>query len=193
MMDKRLQERSSMKPIAHFEQRYLVGEDGVIFNLANNTPNMPIQNENGYLHVSLARGDGTREQHLVHRLVARHWLPNPYDYPQVNHKDGNKLNCHKDNLEWCSAQFNIEHALKTGLRPGYMSANDKELYLQRVLSGEQVNDIAFEISRRPETLHKMLRETAKRLGIHNQWEMQMKENRRNVAIRNIGAYNAGNP
>ena len=70
-----------------------------------------------------------------------------------------------------------------------MSADDKEHYLQRVLLGEQVNDIAFEISRRPETLHKMLRETAKRLGIHDQWQTVMKENRRNAAIRNLRKIN----
>ena len=182
-----------MKPIAHFEQRYLIGEDGVVLNLANNSPLKPTVNPNGYLKVGLACGDGTHEQHLVHILVARHWLPNPYNYPQVNHKNGIKADCQSGNLEWCTQQFNIEHALKTGLRPGYMSADDKEKYLTEVLSGIQVADIAQEIGRRPETLHKMLRETAKRLNVHDQWEAQMKENRRNAAIRNIQAYNTKDP
>ena len=93
------------------------------------------------------------------------------------------------NLEWVSASQNIQHALETGLRPGYMSADDKEMYLKRVLAGEQVKDIAAAINRRPETLHGMLRTTATRLGLDNQWETQMKENRRVAAIRNLNLQN----
>lgn len=178
-----------MKPLAHFEERYAICEDGNIINLANNQPLTPIQNSNGYYKVGLATGDGGHKQCLIHILVAKHFIPNPYDHPQVNHKDGNKANCHKDNLEWVTTQGNIAHAFKTGLRPGYMSADDKEKYLQEVLAGTQVNDLAQRIGRRPETLHKMLRETAKRLGIHTQWATTMKENRRNVAIRNLATIN----
>lgn len=178
-----------MKPLARYEKRYAIFEDGIILNLANNTPLKPMVANNGYLHVSLANGDGTRHRTLVHILVAKHFIPNPYDHLQVNHKDGNKQNCHKDNLEWCTAQENIHHAFQTGLRPGYMSADDKEKYLTEVLAGTQVNDLAQRINRRPETLHKMLRDTAKRLGIHHEWEAVMKENRRNAALRNLEKIN----
>lgn len=177
-------------PIAFYEQRYKISPDGEILNLANNKLLTPIKNNNGYFKVGLANGDGTQKQELLHILVAKHFIPNPYGYTQVNHIDGIKENNKKENLHWCSAQQNIEHAFKTGLRAGYMSADDKEKYLYEVLSGKQVNDIAFEIGRRPETLHKMLRDTAKRLGIHNQWEHQMRENRRNVAIRNLEKINS---
>ena len=111
----------------------------------------------------------------------------------MNHKDGIKANCCKNNLEWVTAQGNVSHALQYGLRPGYMSADDKERYLEEVLAGEQVNDLAIRINRRPETLHKMLRETAKRLGLHDQWVTVMKENRKNAAIRNLTQINTRNP
>ena len=178
-----------MKPIARFENRYLIGEDGGVLNLANNTLLSPSLNENGYWKVALADGAGNKTQLLVHRLVALHYILNPYEHPQVNHKDGDKSHNHFRNLEWSSAQGNIEHAFRTGLRPGYMSADDKEAYMHSVLGGVQINDLAILIGRRPETLHKMLRETAKRLGIHDQWVLVMKENRRNAAIRNLASIN----
>lgn len=178
-----------MKPIARYEQRYLIGSDGTVMNLANNTPLTPIQHNNGYYVVGLADGKGSNKIISIHRLVALHYIPNPYEHPQVNHKDGNKANNHMDNLEWCDAKFNNNHALETGLRSGYMSADDKEMYLFRALAGESVPEIARSIGRTPETLSKMLRETAKRLGIHDRWVEAMKEARRNAAIRNIAKAN----
>jgi hypothetical protein len=66
-----------MKPIARFENRYLITEDGQVKNLATNAFLTPIQNPNGYLKVGLADGQGGHTQISIHRLVALHYLPNP--------------------------------------------------------------------------------------------------------------------
>lgn len=51
----------------------------------------------------------------IHRMLAECFIPNPLNLPQINHKDGNKLNNNLDNLEWCTQQYNLKHAMDTGL------------------------------------------------------------------------------
>lgn len=176
-------------PIANFENRYLILSHGQVKNLANNEMLTPIKNSNGYYKVGLADGKGNIVQKSIHRLVAEHFLPNPYKHTQINHINGNKADNCWFNLEWCSATQNAQHALKTGLRPGYMSADQKEEGLYRILAGEQVKDLAIEWNRAPETLHKFFRTTAIRLGLEKEWAKQMKENRKNAAIRNLAKIN----
>lgn len=45
----------------------------------------------------------------VHQLVAKAFIPNPNNLPYINHKDENKANNHVENLEWCTAQYNINY------------------------------------------------------------------------------------
>lgn len=70
---------------------------------------------NGYYRITLSKGRKSRIQRYLHRLLAEHFLPNPHNLPQVNHIDGNKLNCNLNNLEWVTTKDNVIHAYKHGL------------------------------------------------------------------------------
>ena len=74
-------------------------------------------NHNGYLVVCLQPNGrkGGYKGLRVHILVAKAFLPNPENKPQVNHIDGNKSNNNVKNLEWCTNQENVIHAYKMGL------------------------------------------------------------------------------
>lgn len=71
----------------------------------------------GYLVYGLSK-DGRGKSHTCHRIVAKTFIPNPENLPQVNHIDGNKVNNKVENLEWCTNIYNHMEALKLGLRGG---------------------------------------------------------------------------
>ena len=62
----------------------------------------------GYVKVFIKK-----KYHAVHRLVAEAFLINPFNLQCVNHKDGNPLNNHANNLEWISQSDNVKHGYKT--------------------------------------------------------------------------------
>ena len=67
----------------------------------------PSKGIDGYLRVKL-QVDKKRKHFLIHRLIAIHYIPNPKNYPFVNHKDCDRLNNKIDNLEWCTNMYNTQ-------------------------------------------------------------------------------------
>lgn len=62
----------------------------------------------GYRIVALYK-NRVKSLKRVHRLVAEAFIPNPQNYPHINHKDWNPNNNCVDNLEWCTDQYNNAH------------------------------------------------------------------------------------
>jgi hypothetical protein len=71
-------------------------------------------NQKGYLIVNL-RGD-IRKTSVIHRLVAKAFLPNPENKKEVNHINGIKNDNRLDNLEWVTPSENVKHAYSIGLK-----------------------------------------------------------------------------
>lgn len=76
----------------------------------------------------------------IHRLVASAFIPNPDNLPEVNHKDGNKLNNCVSNLEWVTGYENIHHAWENGLAKGAKGEENG----RSKLTDEQVKEIRAE-------------------------------------------------
>ena len=72
---------------------------------------------NGQKYYSLGyRSDGKMKHMMVHKIVAKLFIPNPENKKYVNHKNGNKLDNRVVNLEWVTAKENCEHAYRIGLK-----------------------------------------------------------------------------
>lgn len=69
----------------------------------------PWDNGKGYMVVTF-RCNGCRRNRYVHRLVAEHFIENPYGYTHVNHIDFDTSNNNVYNLEWCTQKHNILHS-----------------------------------------------------------------------------------
>lgn len=63
------------------------------------------KSNNGYAEITL-RKEGTLRTFMVHVLVGKYFVPNPKNYPVLNHKDENPMNPKADNLEWCTYSYN---------------------------------------------------------------------------------------
>ena len=116
-----------MKDIIGFEDSYCISDSGEVWSkdricvdskgrkrFRKGQKLNPDIAANGYYRVTFAK-NGKKIQKYLHRLLAEYFIPNPKGLPQVNHKDGNKLNCSIDNLEWVTEKENTIHAYKHGL------------------------------------------------------------------------------
>jgi len=70
-----------------------------------------LSNRGGYLRVTLCK-DGKHYTKRIHRLVAEHFIPNPENKPQINHKNGVKTDNRVENLEFCTCSENVLHAFR---------------------------------------------------------------------------------
>ncbi len=126
--------------------KYFITKEGEVISYQRGVPRAMKKNPRWkYPSVQLRMDDGTKKSYLVHRLVAIAYIPNPKGYPQVNHKDGDKLNSHVENLEWVTVSENQLHAYATGLKRmprgtlngrNRLSEEDVLNIYQRLLEGE---------------------------------------------------------
>ena len=87
-------------------ERYQITDDGRVWSKISKRWLTPTKSQDGYLRIKLCYGDGKYINVGIHRLVAKAFIQNPDNLPQVNHKDEDKTNNIYSNLEWCSSQYN---------------------------------------------------------------------------------------
>lgn len=91
----------------------------------------------GYHCVRLHK-NGVGKHVRVHRIIAMAFIPNPHNYPCINHKDEDPTNNSISNLEWCTQSYNIGYG--TCPKRIYESGGGtrRKVVEQRSLDGELV-------------------------------------------------------
>lgn len=97
------------KDIVGYEGLYQVSNLG---RIRNSSIVLKQYTQFGYNYVGLWK-DKKCKKFRVHRLVAQAFIPNPHNFPHINHKDENKTNNCVDNLEWCTPKYNNSYGTKT--------------------------------------------------------------------------------
>lgn len=75
---------------------------------------VPNKNRRNYCYVYHHKSEMRPRAISVHRLVARHFIPNPEGKRCVNHIDNDTMHNHVDNLEWVTHQENTDHMIRQG-------------------------------------------------------------------------------
>jgi hypothetical protein len=102
------------KDISGYEGYYQISSYGRVKNVDTNQILVGDTNNIGYRRVWLYAP--MKKRFFVHRLVALHFCVGYHEGLVVNHKYGNKLNNHADNLEWVTRSENDLHAYRHNLR-----------------------------------------------------------------------------
>lgn len=109
------------------DSKFYISNLGNVKNSESNVIYSQFKGNSGYNQVCINIG-GKKKSMMIHRLVAKAFIPNPLNKPQVNHIDGNKLNNKVDNLEWVTGKENMKHALDLGIYKRYNNQTYKSKF-----------------------------------------------------------------
>ena len=141
------------KDIKDYEGLYQVSNLGKIKSLSRKIFNgknyyiskekilKPGKNHQGYLQLTL-HNNNIKKNIRINRIVAQTFLENPNNYPEVNHKDENKLNNQVDNLEWCTHKYNSNYG--TGRK---RAGDNHKKKIICITTGEVFNSITEAINK----------------------------------------------
>lgn len=110
-----MSESETWRNVADFEGLYKISNKGNVHSVERVSSQgnkcggftlKPTIASGGYLQVKLYE-NGIRKHKYIHRIVAEAFIPNPNNYPEINHKDEDKTNNYVENLEWCTRKYNV--------------------------------------------------------------------------------------
>lgn len=105
-------EEEFWKDVKDYEGIYLASNMG---NVKRNNRVIKKQLRNGYHKLTLC-DNGSKNQKLVHRIIAETFIPNPGNKSEVNHINGIRTDNRVVNLEWATRKENAQHSYDSSLQ-----------------------------------------------------------------------------
>jgi hypothetical protein len=141
---------------------YKISKDGRIYSKKYKI--IMKTHKNGSSEVVGLCTNGTCKSMFVHRLVALAYIPNPQNYPVVNHIDGNQYNNIVENLEWCTHSYNTLHAHESGLLKGRKAIIRTDLDGNKIKKYKSIQEASKDISVSRSSISAALRGKSKSAG-----------------------------
>jgi hypothetical protein len=145
-------------PLPNFEGHYEINKNGDVRNKKNKKILKPVLANNGYYMVAICINYKVTNL-TVHRLKALAFIPNPNNYPVVNHIDEDRLNNDLPNLEWCTYSHNNRESFINKAKLGKKRLHGQKFTVEEVLnirqlqkSGVTMVQIAKDYKTKPDTI-----------------------------------------
>ena len=165
---------AGFKEIPLHDGRYFINENGDVWSVYKRGLMCPQTDATHLYPWVLVMENGRAQPRTVYYLMRLTWMPpapgevgNGRGKWCVNHKDGNKLNSHIDNLEWTTHEGNLRHAWENNLHTHgedcswaqFTSGQVREIRL-RLLLGERTKDLAKEFNVNVQSIKRIQQYTA---------------------------------
>lgn len=158
--------------------RVLLGKDGIQYSRKGRILKQSPHKDVEYLQVSLWK-ENLGTSFYTHRLVAKAHIVNPLNLPEVNHKNGIRIDNRVENLEWVSQVDNIRHAIATGLKIYTNRLTKLEFIecLEAVIDGETYASLTKRVPYKVPFLSTKVRSIARELGLEGELDASLMEQR----------------
>jgi hypothetical protein len=130
-----IKDNTQWKALTGYDGKYYVSRNGEIYSLYRNRLLEPSINYKGYKIIRLTHNKVTKT-FILHRIIAKEYIPNPENKPEVNHINTIKTDNRIENLEWVTNMENRTHALENNL----VNENSvpKAIYMTNLKTNESI-------------------------------------------------------
>ena len=133
-----------MIPIKNYED-YLIDRDSSIYSIKRKIY-LKLHLDKRYYRITLCK-NGKMKSFLLHKLLATHFIPNPENKSEVNHKNSITTDNSISNLEWVTRSENNKYAFKYGLNSNLGEKNNhSKLTKINIINIRQSNKSQKELS-----------------------------------------------